>query len=68
MESILADDTHCKDSNHKHEDVKENSLLFKEHNFGMKQWNVEIPTSGFAHFMPFFSYTTREIKQQYQVE
>ena len=68
MERILADDTHCEDQNHKHEDVKENSLLFKEHNFGMKKWNVEIPTSGFAHFMPFFSYTTREVKQQYQIE
>ena len=36
MERILSDDTHCNAQNHKHEDVKENSLLFKEHNFGMK--------------------------------
>ena len=66
MSRILAEDTHCTDSNHRHEDVKENSMLFKEHNFGMKQWNVEIPTNGFAHFLPFFSFQTTEIKQQHQ--
>ena len=63
MERILADDTHCTDNTHKHEDVTENSMLFKELNFGMKQWDVEIPTSGFVNFMPFFSYATHEIKQ-----
>lgn len=66
MGRILADDTHCTDSNHRHEDVKENSMLFKEHNFGMKQWDVEIPTTGFVSFMPFFSFQTNEIKTQYQ--
>ena len=62
MARILADDTHCVDSAHKHEDVKENSMLFKELNFGMKQWNVEIPTTGFAPLLPFFSFMTKEIK------
>jgi len=66
MNRILAEDIHCTDRNHRHEDVSENSMLFKELNFGMKQWDVEIPTSGFVNFMPFFSYTTREIKQPYQ--
>jgi len=66
MGRILAEDIHCTDRNHRHEDVSENSMLFKELNFGMKQWDVEIPTSGFVNFMPFFSYTTREIKQPYQ--
>ena len=61
MTRILSDDTHCTDRNHRHEDVKENSMLFKEHNFGMKQWNVEIPTSGWVNFMPLFSFTTQEI-------
>lgn len=65
MESILADDTHCTDNTHKHQDVKENSMIFKELNFGQKQWNVEIPTSGFVNFIPFFSYATHEIKQNY---
>lgn len=65
MSRILAEDTHCTDSNHRHEDVKENSMLFKELNFGMKQWDVEIPTTGFAHFLPFFSFQTNEIKQPY---
>ena len=36
MGRILAEDTHCTDSNHRHEDVKENSMLFNELNFGMK--------------------------------
>lgn len=62
MGRILAEDTHCTDSNHRHEDVTENSMLFKELNFGMKQWDVEIPTSGFANFMPIFSFATHEIK------
>lgn len=62
MGRILSDDTHCTDSNHRHEDVKESSMLFKDTNYGMKQWNVEIPTTGFAHFMPFFSYSNHEIK------
>ena len=65
MGRILADDTHCTDNSHRHEDVKENSMLFKELNFGMKQWDVEIPTTGFVNFLPFFSYSTHEIKQQY---
>lgn len=62
MSRILAEDTHCTDTNHRHEDVKENSMLFKELNFGMKQWDVEIPTTGFAHFLPFFSFQANEIK------
>ncbi len=65
MTKILADDIHCTDKNHRHEDVSENSMLFKELNFGMKQWDVEIPTTGFVNFVPFFSYTTHEIKQPY---
>ena len=66
MDRILADKTHCAGSNHNHEDVKENSMLFKELNFGMKQWNVEIPTSGFVPFLPFFSFQTKEIKMPYE--
>jgi len=66
MKRILSEDTHCVDKKHRHEDVSENSMLFKELNFGMKQWDVEIPTSGFVNFMPFFSYATHEIRQPYQ--
>ncbi len=66
MGKILAEDIHCTDRNHRHEDVSENSMLFKELNFGMKQWDVEIPTTGFVNFVPFFSYSTHEIKQPYQ--
>jgi hypothetical protein len=66
MGRILAEDIHCTDRNHRHEDVSENSMLFKELNFGMKQWDVEIPTTGFVNFVPFFSYATHEIKQPYQ--
>ena len=36
MGKILADDERCEDENHTHEDVSENSLLFKEMNFGAK--------------------------------
>ena len=42
--------------NDKHDEVTENSMLFKELNFGMKKWEVEIPTAGFVNMMPFFSY------------
>ena len=56
MGRILAEDTHCTDNSHRHEDVKENSMLFKELNFGMKQWNIEIPTTGYVNFLPFFSF------------
>ena len=66
MGRILAEDTHCMDRNHRHEDVTENSMLFKEMNFGVKQWDVEIPTTGFVNFVPFFSYSTHDIKQPYQ--
>ena len=66
MGRILAEDIHCTDRNHRHEDVSENSMLFKELNFGMKQWDVEIPTTGFVNFVPFFSYATHEIKQPYK--
>ena len=31
----------------------------------MKQWEVEVPTSGFVKMMPFFSYSTHEIKHPY---
>ena len=65
MKRILAEDIHCTDNNHRHLDVTENSMLFKELNFGAKQWEVEVPSAGLAHFMPFFSYQTREIKQPY---
>ena len=36
MGRILAEDTHCTENSHRHEDVKETSMLFKELNFGMK--------------------------------
>lgn len=65
MQRILTDDTHCTDKNHKHEDVKENSMLFKEHNFGKKKWDVEVPSGGLVTFLPFFSFQTKEIKQPY---
>jgi len=65
MKRILASDTHCVDNKHRHEDVSENSMLFKELNFGMKQWDVEIPTTGFANILPLFSYSVNEIKQPY---
>ena len=56
MSRILAEDTHCTDSSHKHEDVKESSLLFKEHNFGRMKWEVEVPTTGLSSILPFFSF------------
>ena len=36
MNKILAENTHCMDGSHRHEDVKETSMLFKDTNFGMK--------------------------------
>lgn len=62
MKRILNTDTHCNDRKHKHEDVSENSMLFKELNFGMKQWDVEIPTSGYVNFLPMFNFSMKEIK------
>lgn len=40
-------------------------MLFKELNFGMKQWDVEVPASGFMSTMPLFSFSMHEIKQPY---
>ena len=54
MKAILACHHNCKNKNHEHEEVTENSMLFKELNFGMKQWDVEVPSSGFMHTMPIF--------------
>ena len=62
MARILADEIHCVDQNHKHEDVREVSMLFKELNFGSRMWNVEIPTSGFSSLLPLFSFKTKMIK------
>ena len=62
MSRILAEDTHCTDSNHRHEDVKENSLLFKELNFGKKKWEVEVPTTGLSSILPFFSFQTNVVQ------
>lgn len=66
MQRILTCIHGCNNKAHKHDDVSENSMLFKELNFGMKQWNVEIPTTGFVNMMPFFSYSTHEIRQPYE--
>mmetsp|Transcript_27649 Transcript_27649/g.34335 ORF Transcript_27649/g.34335 Transcript_27649/m.34335 type:complete len:128 (+) Transcript_27649:1508-1891(+) len=68
MKRILACEHNCTNRLHDHEDVSENSMLFKELNFGMKQWDVEIPTTGFVNMMPFFSYSTHEIKQRDDLE
>lgn len=65
MEKVLADDEHCTDSAHKHEDVKETSLLFREVNFGMKRWKVDLPTSGFASFVPLFTYNLTMVDEEY---
>jgi len=56
MNRILADDEHCHDSNHIHEDVRESSMLFKENNYDKTKWTVEIPISGYANILPFFSF------------
>lgn len=66
MQKILSEDIHCVDDHHKHEDVRETSLLFKEINFGMKTWTVEVPTTGIQTFMPFFAFKTNMIKQPWE--
>ena len=63
MNRILADDEHCHDSNHIHEDVREASMLFKENNYDKTKWQVEVPISGFANILPFFSFNTRVEEQ-----
>ena len=55
MERILRDDEECTDKAHVHEDVRETSMLFKENNYGTKKWEVEVPVTGFANFMPFWA-------------
>ena len=49
-----------------HQDVTENSMLFKELNFGMKKWEVELPTTGYTNTIPMFSFSMREVKQPYE--
>lgn len=61
MSRILSEDTHCSDANHRHEDVRENSMLFKELNFGMKQWDVDMPCTGYSSIMPSFYFQTTEL-------
>ena len=61
MAKILADDVHCDNEKHKHEDVREATLLFKELNFGCKKWQVELPSNGFSTFMPMFNFKTSMI-------
>ena len=56
MNRILKTARGSRHRNDKHDEVTENSMLFKELNFGMKKWEVEIPTAGFVNMMPFFSY------------
>jgi len=56
MERILQDGDECNDFSHGHEDVREVSLLFKEKHFGSEKWTVDVPVTGFANFMPFFSF------------
>lgn len=56
MNRILKTARGSRQRNDKHDEVTENSMLFKELNFGMKKWEVEIPTAGFVNMMPFFSY------------
>jgi hypothetical protein len=56
MDRILTDEDECTDNQHIHEDVREVSLLFKEKHFGAEKWTVDVPVSGFANFMPFFSF------------
>jgi hypothetical protein len=56
MDKILPDEDECHDNQHDHEDVREVSLLFKEKHFGSEKWTVDVPASGFANFMPFFSF------------
>ena len=42
-----------------YEDVRECSLLFKEHNFGKRKWYVEIPSTGVANLMPQFTFNAQ---------
>jgi hypothetical protein len=56
MAKVLADDVCCHDTKHKHEQVREASLLFNEQQYAMKEWRYDIPTSGFAALTPMFSY------------
>lgn len=56
MATILTDEDECHHTGHSHEDVREVSLLFKEKHFGAEKWTVDVPVTGFASMMPFFSF------------
>ena len=66
MNRILQEEAHRHNRNHRHEDVRESSMLFKEMNFAMKSWTVEIPTSGFSGLFPRFDYDMKMIQQPWE--
>lgn len=66
MDRILSEDVHCHDDNHKHEEVRESSMLFKECSKGPKTWTVDIPTAGLANLMPLFNFSSKTVKQPWE--
>lgn len=53
MTRILADEN-CTNQDQIYEEVGEASLLFKENKYMAKKWQVDVPTTGFANFLPFW--------------
>lgn len=43
------------------------SLLFKEKHFGAEKWTVDVPVTGFASLMPFFSFQRHAIEAEEQL-
>jgi hypothetical protein len=43
-----------------HQDVRECSLLFKEHSYGQRKWYVDIPSSGMANMLPHFTFSAQD--------
>ena len=61
MDKVVPDDDEYLANQQDHQDVREVSLLFKEKHFGSEKWTVDVPVTGFANFMPFFSFQRNEI-------